>query len=553
MWIGLVCGYSAQAKDIRSGNVMMDGRHRTVGEVLVGLLEAHGVDTVFGIPGVHTLELYRGLAHTRIQHVTPRHEEGAAFMADGYARVTGKPGVCVLITGPGVTNAATGIAQAYHDSQPMLVISSTTNTGDRGRGLGVLHDLPDQSGLTSTITAFSETVVDAEQLPHLLQRAYTLFASARPRPVHLSIPTDVLERPAPDLHPLLSVPGPPEPDARMVAAAADMLAEARRPIVVLGGGAIDAGVEATDVADLIGAPIVLTGNAKGTVPADHPLSLGCSLPTEIVLSELRHADLVLAVGTELSSVELINVGGEFILNGRLIRIDIDPAQLQKRFDAAVGLHADARLALAALRAQLAARRDPALRDGASRAHAIREGIAWWPQIEQHRRWLDAIARSLPNDAVVALDSTQLAYSMHQALPWSHRRSWLAPYGYGTLGPALPMAIGAKVASRTSHVVAVAGDGGALFTIAELAASVQHKAPVTLLIWNSRSYAEIADAMDEASVPRLGTDLTAVDFALLARSLGCRGERVTSSDELGETLSHVLSCGTTTVIDIQAQE
>src|SRR5215469_4568789 len=168
----------------------------TCGEALVTLLEGYGVEYVFGIPGVHTVELYRGLAASSIRHVTPRHEQGAGFMADGYARVTGKPGVCFIITGPGMTNIATAMAQAYADSIPMLVISSVNARRELGSGDGRLHELPSQRNVFAGLTAFSHTLLDAAELPQLLARAFAVFESARPRPVHIEIPLDVIVAPA---------------------------------------------------------------------------------------------------------------------------------------------------------------------------------------------------------------------------------------------------------------------------------------------------------------------------------------------------------------------
>src|ERR1700756_4515546 len=167
----------------------------TCGELLVGLLKDLGVEVVFGIPGVHTVELSRGLPATGIRHITPRHEQGAGFMADGYARVSGKPGVCFIITGPGVTNAATAIGQAYADSIPLLVISSVNHTASLGKGWGCLHETQDQRAMTAPITAFSAVALSAEDLPELIARAYAVFDSERPRPVHISVPLDVLSAP----------------------------------------------------------------------------------------------------------------------------------------------------------------------------------------------------------------------------------------------------------------------------------------------------------------------------------------------------------------------
>ena len=245
------------------------------GEALIGLLERAGVTTVFGIPGVHTLELYRGIAASGLRHVAPRHEQGAAFMADGYARVTGEPGVCVLIGGPGLTNAITPIAQAYHDSIPMLVISGAVP--NRDRDLGEIHDLPDQQALMSTVTAFSHTVRDPAELPEVLARAAEVFESRRPRPVHLALPLDVIKQPAGEL--TLSAAPPPRPRApqEAIARATRRLAAASRPLVLLGGGAKDAGPEALALARRLGAPIGLTINARGTVPYDDELCLGSAL------------------------------------------------------------------------------------------------------------------------------------------------------------------------------------------------------------------------------------------------------------------------------------
>ena len=205
------------------------------------LLEQYDVDTVFGIPGVHTLEIYRGLAASDIRHVSPRHEQGAAFMADGYARVAGKPGVCVLITGAGLTNAATPVAGAYHDSIPMLVVSSATASRDNGRGHGSLHDLPDQRAFMATITAESIDVRDPAELPEAFARAFEIFESRRPRPVHIGIPIDVLDLPAPSFERLAARGTPPVADAALVERAVELLAGAERPMLLLGGGAVGRG------------------------------------------------------------------------------------------------------------------------------------------------------------------------------------------------------------------------------------------------------------------------------------------------------------------------
>lgn len=217
----------------------MNNHSITAGQALVRLLANYGVETVFGIPGVHTLELYRGLAGSGIRHVLTRHEQGAGFMADGYARVSGKPGVCFVITGPGVTNAATAIGQAYADSIPMLVISSVNHTASLGKGWGCLHETQDQRAMTAPITAFSAVALRGDDLPELIARAWAVFDSERPRPVHISVPLDVLAAPVSRdwSSEVVRRPGRGQPCRETLDRAALKLAAAKRPMIIAGGGA----------------------------------------------------------------------------------------------------------------------------------------------------------------------------------------------------------------------------------------------------------------------------------------------------------------------------
>src|SRR5215831_9055138 len=220
------------------------------------LLAAYEVDTVFGMAGTMTLELYRGLARAGIRHVQCRNEQGASFMADGYARATGKPGVCTIIGGPGVTNAATGIAQAYSDSQPILVLSGASPAPSQGKGWGAIHELNDQAAVTAPFTAFSAMVRYPDELPELIARAYAVFRSGRPRPVHLSLPRDVLPTPVEAGWQPRRSPSLPMPDPAAIEEAAERLARARRPLIFVGGGAVGARQPLIDVAERLGAPVL---------------------------------------------------------------------------------------------------------------------------------------------------------------------------------------------------------------------------------------------------------------------------------------------------------
>jgi acetolactate synthase I/II/III large subunit len=503
------------------------------GEAVVGFLERMGASTVFGIPGVHTLEIYRGLGRSNLRHIAPRHEQGAGFMADGWARVSGEPGVCTLIGGPGLTNAITPIAQAYHDSIPLLVISGAVP--DRERSLGEIHDLPDQQALMSTVTAFSHTVRDPAELHDVFGRAREVFESRRPRPVHVAVPRDVLDQPALEPGPLAAPPPRPRPAEADIARAARLLAAARRPLVLLGGGARDAGSEALAVARRLGAPIGLTINARGTVPDADQLCLGSALSFEPIAGLLREADATLLVGAELSDLELWGLDAPLALRG-LVRIDIDPDQLGRRWLAEVPLCGDGAATLSALARALPGDVDgDAVRDAAARVARARADLRPPPEVARFAPLLDVLDRVLPADRIITGDSTQPVYAANHLLPMAQPRSWLMPIGYGCLGCALPMAIGAKLAAPDRPVVAMAGDGGFMFTIQELATARDLGLPITVLVYNNRGYGEIRDAMDHAGIDHLGTDASTHDLVAIARGFGVGATRCASLDELEDQL------------------
>lgn len=315
--------------------------HLTTGRYLMRLLKRYGVDTVFGIPGVHTLELYRGIADEALRHVLVRHEQGAGFMADGYARVSGRPGVCTLITGPGLTNALTPIGQAFSDSVPMLVVSSANATTDLGRGWGRLHEITDQAQTAAPLVGLSRTILSAEQADAFTAEAWGLFTAARPRPAHLQIPIDVIaassgrtEASAPRMaiRPAHAAP-------QDIERAAEMLRDAARPLIVAGGGALATHGDLVRLAERLGAPVITTVAGKGLLPDRHPLSLGATLPFGRTRDLLAQADVVLAVGTELAETD--HWTERLDISGHLVRVDLDPRKLGDPYPAALPIHAEA--------------------------------------------------------------------------------------------------------------------------------------------------------------------------------------------------------------------
>ncbi|MCE5982150.1 5-guanidino-2-oxopentanoate decarboxylase [Pseudomonas sp. LF19] len=518
----------------------------TCGEVLVKLLEGYGVDHVFGIPGVHTVELYRGLASSRIRHITPRHEQGAGFMADGYARTRGKPGVCFIITGPGMTNITTAMGQAYADSIPMLVISSVQSRDQLGGGRGKLHELPAQGNLVAGVAAFSHTLMSADDLPSVLARAFAVFDGARPRPVHIEIPLDVLVEDADHL--LACAPmriaragAAPAPVAQMAA----MLAAARRPLILAGGGAIDASAALTRLAEYLQAPVALTINAKGVLPASHPLQIGSTQSLVATRALVAEADVVLAIGTELAETDYdVTFKGGFEIPGELLRIDIDPDQTVRNYPPKVALVADSTLATQALLVALAEQPAPVCGAewGAARAarlRAVLEADRDLPMRSQ-TRMLNTILETL-SGAVLVGDSTQPVYTGNLTLDMDQPRRWFnASTGYGTLGYALPAAMGAWLGSAEAvadraPVVCLIGDGGLQFTLPELASAREAQVPLIVLLWNNQGYEEIKRYMVNRAIEPVGVDIYTPDFIGVAKALGCSAESVGDVAQLREAL------------------
>jgi acetolactate synthase I/II/III large subunit len=526
----------------------------TCGEVLVGLLAAYGIDTVFGIPGVHTVELYRGLPETRLRHITPRHEQGAGFMADGYARACGRPAACFVITGPGLTNITTALGQAYADSVPMLVISSVNNSHELGLGEGRLHELPSQRNLMAGLTAFSHTLLRPDELPEVLARAFTVFHAARPRPVHIELPLDVITAPADHVRSQAVAPvARPGPAADAVAAAAELLRGARHPLVVLGGGAQDAAPQARALVERLGTLAVTTVNGMGILPPEHPLFLGSTLSQPPLLEELATADVVLAVGTELGETDTLLFEGRPTLGGRLIRIDIDPGQLTSNAPPEISILSDAGLALEALVRELedhdidkapAKRRAQTLRERSQRLLDARQRL--------HQRFMAAVQQALPGVILVG-DSTQPVYSANLFYRAERPRSYFnSSTGYGTLGYALPAALGARLARPERPVVALIGDGGLQFTVGELATAVELALPLPILLWNNRGYGEIKRYMEERSIPQIGVDIYTPDFLTIARGFGCRTERAKGLKQLRWLLEQSRQEAGPTLIEIDEE-
>ena len=527
---------------------MIDGG-TSIGEALVGLLEAYGVTDVFGIPGVHNVEMYRALPRSGITHVLTRHEQGAGFMADGYARASGKPGVCFTITGPGFTNIMTPMGQAFSDSVPMLVISSTLDVKDWGQGRGRLHEMRSQLNAAATVTQIAATCYTARDVQDRIAEAFSLFASARPRPVYLEIPLDVLKQPAGDGWQPRQLASKPQATPDQIAAAVSRLSAATSPVIILGGGARHAGVGAAEIAEKTGAVIFTTIAAKGAVPDGHPLLAGALLPNPLATRVIMQADAVLAVGTELSETDLWDQ--TFDITTGLIRVDIDPASLARPYPADLPVTGDAAATLSAISAGLPDGKKTAAR--ASDVKALR--IACADSRDDLRATittvLDTVRAALPADTIVASDMTQIAYAANEVLRFSKPDCYLHPAGFGTLGYALPAAIGARVGCPDRPVVAMAGDYGMQYTINELGTAAELARPLVVLLWNNDALGQIRDDMVHKGIQPNAVSLINPDFAELARAYGCDAIRPQTLEELSAAIRTGLAAQKPVLIEVRS--
>ncbi|NUR17233.1 MAG: 5-guanidino-2-oxopentanoate decarboxylase [Dermatophilaceae bacterium] len=526
----------------------------TGGAAVVDALRAHGVTDVFGIPGTHNLELYRYLPASGMRHVVTRHEQGAGYAADAYARVSGRPGVLITTSGPGVTNAITALATAYADSVPVLAVSPGPPRGTVGSDIGWLHEVKNQQAALDAVTARSVRVEAADDVPEVVADIFEGFVTRRPRPVHLEVPVDVLEgswsprecaaRPVP---PAVS----PAPDA--IGRVATVLAQARRPLLVAGGGARGASTEVRALADR-GIPVLTTVNGKGVIDESHPNALGAGARLAEAHRAMNAADVVLLVGTEIGDSDL---WGGTVEPGRpgervVVRVDLDPAQMHKNVRADLPLVGDARLVLAALLEVTPAafgsrdeHRSARLRSALD-AEADQAGKPW-AAIQS------ALSGALPPDTVVAGDSSQVTYygTVH-SWPFTPSNRLLYPTGYATLGYGIPAAIGAKVAQPERPVIALVGDGAAMFSIQELMTAVEQRLPLPVLVVDNGGYAEIREQMVERDIEPQGVDLREPDFPALARAMGAQGFASSSEDELAALAAAALEADGPTLIHHRVQ-
>lgn len=526
----------------------------TGGEAVIQSLLACGIDTVFGIPGMHNLALYDSLIRTPgIRHYLPRHEQGAVFMADGFFRASGKIAAVFSTTGPGVTNCVTATYEAHASSVPVLLIVSQVRSDLIDKGKGAIHDLTNQLGLFSSITAWSERIAAVEDIPQVIVRAMETFRTEHPRPVVVEIPMDVLEQKGEVAIPSGVAFSPPSGDPEGIREAADMLEGASRPVIYAGAGVMtaDACAVLRDVAELLQAPVLTGTKGKGSFPEDHPLALCTHGVEEPAQGLLQNCDVALAVGTRLG--QLSTGGWKLPLPKALIQVDIDPASIGKTYPVQLGIVGDAGRVLEALLRELRSRGIAAPPSPVEELAQIRREIHedWHSFAEAEMTLVDAIRSALSPETVVSCDLTIASYWARKFFKVLRPRTFLYPMGSHTLGYAFPAALGAKLAAPDRPVVAVCGDGGFLFSCQELSTAAKYGIKVTVLLVNDDRFG-IIEYLQDTKMGRHGeVDLVNPDFPMLAQAFGLRGSRVASLEQVPDALAEAQAADRTSLLEVRA--
>jgi len=503
----------------------------TGAQLIVDLLEDDGVEVAFGLPGVHNLALWEALRGSSIRLVGVRHEQAAAYAADGYARATGKLGVALTTTGPGAANTLGAVGEAWASRSPVLVIATDIPAALRRPGVyrGVLHEATDQAAMFAPVVKASFTVESAIQVGALTAQAVEAALRAPTRPVYLGVPTDLLSAETRDARGERATLAPTGEAADPVA----LIDAAERPLIWAGSGAIG-GDGVARLAERIAAPVITTYGAAGLLPAGHPCAVAMPPHVEPVGRLWDEADLVIAVGSDLDGVQTQNFAQP--QPPRMLAINLDPEDATKNYAAEIVLSEDGSTACAALAERVRERSMDGLAD---RLHEVRAATCGTLDARA-LRFLDAIRFAVPDDGIVVADMCIPGYWLAGFHTPAHPRKLQIPLGWGTLGYAFPAALGAALAGE-GPTVAIAGDGGFLYAAGELATVAQERIPLTLVIVDDGGYGMLRYDQDVTGADRYGVDLLTPDFVALARSFGIRAQHVDGlDDDFGAALAeHVL--------------
>ncbi len=520
-------------------------------EAIVETLIVNGVDTVFALPGGQLDHLFDAIyqRRDRIRLIHSRHEQGVAYMAYGYARSTGRVGVFAVVPGPGLLNASAALCTAWGNYAPVLCISGQIPSAGIGKGYGDLHEINDQLGMMSHISKWTQHIESPEAAPQAIHQAFVELTTGAPRPVVVEMPMDVMGMKASvEIGLPHARPAQPSPSKDSLDQAAALLQSASKPMIVVGSGALAAGPQVQALAERLQAPVMACRSGKGLMPSDHYLSASFPLGHRL----WGEADLVLAVGTRLHW-PLVMWGKDSALN--LIRVDIDPEQVDRICTPEVGLVGDSAAVLTAIEQRLSAAgyeagsRQTELETQRQDVDTdVREKVA--PQMA----YLDVIRDALPEDGVFVDEVTQVGFASWYGFPVNQPRQHISAGYMGTLGYGYATALGVMAGNLDRKVIQISGDGGIMFNIQELATAVQYQLPLVTIIFNDNRYTNVQRQQNEWFDGRvICSDLHNPDFVALARSFGAAGFSAADPESLRTAIVQAFAEPGPSIIEVSVDE
>ena len=523
----------------------------TGGEAVVQSLITNGVDTIFALPGVQNDHLFNALhgKQDKIRVVHSRHEQGAAYMATGYAQATGKPGVYSVVPGPGFLNSTGALSTAYAVNAPVFCLTGQIPSNSIGKGYGLLHELPDQLGIIERLTKWAAHVSKPEDAPGLIDEAFRQLQEGRPRPVGMEIPMDVLAKSAE----ITLIPSPPDinqPEINLdaIQEAAKLLGNAKNPLIVVGGGAQHASEEVVELAEMLQAPVVPGRSGRGIVSNHHPLGF----MTPHGQAYWDKADVVIGIGSRMYQ-PLHRWGTDD--NLKVIRIDLDESEHDRVFPAAVKLTSDSKTTLQALIELLPAhnRKRADITDEVL-AHRADMDNNVFAKLEPQWSFVKALRAALPDDGLFVDEVSQIGFTSRFMLPAYHPRSYISTGYQGTLGFGFATALGVKVAYPDKPVLSIAGDGGFMFNVQELATAAKHGINLVVCVFADGAFGNVKrmQKMDYGG-KMIASDLHNPDFVKLAESFGILGLRANNADELQKRIEEGFAANAPTLIEIPVGE
>ena len=503
----------------------------TGGQAMVQSLKKHGVDTMFVLPGVQLDNIFDALYDEQdsIKLYHTRHEQATSYMADGYARTTGRPGVCLVVPGPGLLNAMAGLSTAYATNSPVLCIAGQIQSELIGVGRGVLHEIPHQLEMMASVTKWAARVDSAEDAPALVREAFQRMLSGRPRPVHLEMSPDIMGKVGE-----VSLLDPAEikvetGDPDKLEAAAKALGESKKPVIFVGGGVMDATEELLALAEMVEAPVVMSSNGRGAVSSRHYLAQNMLVGREL----WKDADVIFAVGTRMAQ-PLGQWGAD--PEWTLIQMDADAEEIGRNHPPTIGIVANAKAGLSELVERVGkynGKRE-SREDELSALKGRFDDILH--EIQPQAAFAGAVRAALPDDGVLVAESTQVGYWSSNGFPVYEPRTYLTSGYQGTLGYGFATALGAQVGNPDKRVVSINGDGGFMYNVQELSTAVLHKIPLTTVVFNDNAYGNVKRIQQENYRGRtIASDLLNPDFVKLAESFGMLGLRTETPEGLKDAI------------------